>query len=379
MEVIVTKATAEFPVEEFQDYSDLITQSQELVPDIIVDDTIRVKVLDRCGMTCTFCHNEGTPVAANSGFQALRVSIYSDRNQIPFVQGDITGEDEAEFKDVLVALNEGGYAQELHWTGGEPTLSKHLPELTEAAVEAGYSIKMTSNGQSGERGLGRLAAAGLAGVNFSVFGTTPEEFAATQAKVFQTNLKLAEMRLAKMDEAMAAACELGLRVKANIVITGSDDIDRGLRLLDKAPEMVKVRFQADTSNRQPSLLAIYELMRQLDAKPVSREIVAGCSIDNYDYELPGGRLVTFKQARFSRLPGTCDNCAVDEAGECHEGYYGLRLYKDAENTFWIGACLQRMETSETVEHFLAADGIGRAVQEYRLADAQKIKETYGVE
>ena len=27
------------------------------------DTTLRVKIIDACGLTCTFCHNEGTPVA----------------------------------------------------------------------------------------------------------------------------------------------------------------------------------------------------------------------------------------------------------------------------------------------------------------------------
>ena len=30
------------------------------------DRTLRVKIIDACGMTCTFCHNEGTPVAADN-------------------------------------------------------------------------------------------------------------------------------------------------------------------------------------------------------------------------------------------------------------------------------------------------------------------------
>jgi hypothetical protein len=33
---------------------------------IDTDRTLRVKVIDACGLTCTFCHNEGTPVTANA-------------------------------------------------------------------------------------------------------------------------------------------------------------------------------------------------------------------------------------------------------------------------------------------------------------------------
>ena len=30
------------------------------------DRTLRVKIIDACGMTCTFCHNEGTPVVSDN-------------------------------------------------------------------------------------------------------------------------------------------------------------------------------------------------------------------------------------------------------------------------------------------------------------------------
>lgn len=352
----------------FQPYQELIAEEQAIAPTITVDDTIRVKVLDRCGMTCNFCHNEGTPVMSGVGFQALRVSIYAPTNGVGFEQSDIKAEDAESFGRTLAGLRDQGLARELHWTGGEPTLSKELPALTSIARDAGYSVKMTSNGQSGRHRLPELAAAGLTDINFSIFGTTPAELAATQGPAFRNNLKLAELRMSKMREAMETALELGINVKANVVVSGYEDIERGMRLLAQAPEAVKVRFQADTSRRTESLAAIYELMTRLDAHPVAREIVAGCSIDNYDYQLPNGRVVTYKQTHHSRLPEACDGCTIDAAGNYHEGYYGLRLYKDVEDTYWISPCIQRMDTAQTVDEFLQPDGLGAAVKSYREQD-----------
>lgn len=353
--------------------SSMKAAESRLTPIIEIDDTIRVKAIDRCGMTCNFCHNEGTPVTNQTGFQKHRVSIYAANNGIPFTVGDIEGHDKSTFVDALRTMKDAGVADELHWTGGEPTLSKQLPDLTEAAVEVGYRVKMTSNGQSGERGLEALASAGLGGVNFSVFGTTPEELAQTQAPVFTNNLRLASLRLNKMHEAMAAAVGLDLSVKANVVISGESDIDRGLRLLDQAPDSVHVRFQADTSRREESLTAIYRLLHGLGAVPVSRTIVAGSSIDNIEYELPDSRLVTFKQTQSSRLSPACDDCAVDKAGDCHEGYYGLRLYKDGEtNDYWIGVCLQRMDLSQPLDFFASKGGLAKAVQAFRRSEHCKL-------
>lgn len=362
--------------EVFRGYEDLCEAESVIMPTIEVDDTLRVKVLDRCGMTCFFCHNEGTPVMSTTGFQAHRVSIYASRNDIPFTQADILQTDEAGFHDALGRLHDAGHAREVHWTGGEPTLAKQLPVLTSVARDAGYSVKMTSNGQSGERGLSQLAEAGLTGVNFSIFGTTPEELAQTQGALFHDNLRLAAQRLAKMDEAMFAATAFGLKVKANIVISGENDIDRGLRLLESAPEQAHVRFQADTSDRERSLVAIYKLMRELGARPVARIVVAGCSIDNYDYQTPDGRVVTFKQTRPSRLPGVCDDCPVDRAGECHEGYYGLRFYKGADGQYWLSPCIQKMNTAQALDDYLAPEGLGEKVRAYREQDLARLREVY---
>lgn len=167
---------------------------------------------------------------------------------------------------------------------------------------------------------------------------------------------------------MLAALESGLKVKANIVICGPQDIERGLRLLDATPDEVKVRFQADTTNRDASKAAIYELMKTLDGQPISRELVAGCSIDNYDYLLPGGRTVTFKQTRFSRLTESCQDCPVDKAGDCHEGYYGLRLYKGGDSAYWVSPCIQKMDISQPLARFLSNDGMASEVRKYREDD-----------
>jgi len=376
MSEFINLSSMQKPKDPFSEYEDLRAEESALSPTIEIDDTLRIKVLDRCGMTCFFCHNEGTPVASDSGFQKHRVSIYALTNAIPFTQADILQSDESAFSSALGDLYDAGIAKEIHWTGGEPTLAKQLPALTHAARLAGYSVKMTSNGQSGERGLAELADAGLTGINFSIFGTTPEELARTQGPVFQDNLKLATNRLAKMDEAMIAATELGVSVKANVVISGEDDIDRGMRLLENAPESARVRFQADTSDREPSLKAIYKLMRELGARPVARTVVAGCSIDNYDYETPEGRIVTFKQTRFSRLAGVCDNCPIDKAGECHEGYYGIRFYKDAEDSFWLSPCIQKMDTAQRLDDFLADDGLGQTVSNYRERDYARLQKQF---
>src|SRR4051795_488253 len=68
-----------------------------------MDRTLRLKVIDACGMTCTFCHNEGTPVVAdNLGRSPLemtaagrsgRVSIYLGTNGASFLPATVAPDD----------------------------------------------------------------------------------------------------------------------------------------------------------------------------------------------------------------------------------------------------------------------------------------------
>lgn len=46
------------------DIKDLILKERSVPVVIGVDESIRPKIIDSCGMTCNFCHNEGTPVAS---------------------------------------------------------------------------------------------------------------------------------------------------------------------------------------------------------------------------------------------------------------------------------------------------------------------------
>jgi pyruvate-formate lyase-activating enzyme len=133
------------------------------------------------GLTCTFCHNDGTPVVVDNRRRPLgdfttagpsgRASIYAATNGAAFLPAAIP--DNEEFGRALAALRDALGLTEVHLTGGEPTLHPAVARLTKIAVEAGLRVGMTSNGERGERVLPECAAAGLDRVNFSVFGTRP--------------------------------------------------------------------------------------------------------------------------------------------------------------------------------------------------------------
>ncbi|MFI6155313.1 hypothetical protein ACIBCA_21790 [Kitasatospora sp. NPDC051170] len=103
---------------------------------IVRDRTIRIKVIDDCGLACTFCHNEGTPVTADHrGRTELpfaagpgrtgRVSIYSETNGVAFLAAKMAPD--LSFRRAVRTVARAFGADEVHLTGGEPTLTPRCP------------------------------------------------------------------------------------------------------------------------------------------------------------------------------------------------------------------------------------------------------------
>jgi cyclic pyranopterin phosphate synthase len=70
--------------------------------------------------------------------------------------------------------------------------------------------------------------------------------------------------------------------------------------------------------------------------------------------LPDGRQVLFKQIRRVRLPDTCTGCRFNNGRDCHEGFYGVRLYRDRGGRYLVGVCIQRMDLCLPVDKFLSS-------------------------
>ena len=160
------------------------------------DRTLWAKVIDACGLTCTFCHNEGTPVRADQrgvqrglAYRAAgssgRVSLYVPTNGVRFLPAAMCPD--ANFSVALGRVGRALGLDELHLTGGEPTLHNQLPDLIRVARAQGFVVAITSNGENGGKVLAKCAQAGLDRVNFSVFGTTPQELAQVQHRRFQSS------------------------------------------------------------------------------------------------------------------------------------------------------------------------------------------------
>jgi hypothetical protein len=105
-----------------------------------------VKIINSCGMTCTFCHNEGTPVTADnvggiaagmsSSGRTGRRSIYMATNGVRFLPAAVAPD--GEFQTALTTLRDALGLDEFHLTGGEPSLHPRLADLIRVGHDAGF-------------------------------------------------------------------------------------------------------------------------------------------------------------------------------------------------------------------------------------------------
>ncbi|MFF3749627.1 radical SAM protein [Streptomyces sp. NPDC002018] len=318
---------------------------------MVPDRTLRVKIIDDCGLACTFCHNEGTPVVADNRGRPTeeftgtrgrtgRVSIYLRTNGAGFLPERI--KPDSDFALALAAVRGSLPTDEVHFTGGEPTLHPDLPGLIGIARRLGLTVALTSNGENGAAVLPECAAAGLDRINLSVFGTTPEELAEVQAPRFSSP-GLAERKLAALGATVEAASKHGVKVSANIVIPDSSHVERVLRVIEEHGRTVVVRMLVSLEDDGASLAAMREVVNHLGAVPVQRIVTAGASDQRTRYRLPDGRVLYAKSIRPVRLPSTCEGCRLNNGRDCQEGYYGVRLYRAQDGPFMIGVCIQRMD------------------------------------
>jgi cyclic pyranopterin phosphate synthase len=326
------------------------------------DRTLRVKIIDACGMTCTFCHNEGTPVVADNlgssgdryaaAGRSGRVSIYLSSNGARFLPSTVVPDEQ--FASALDTLRLVLGLDEVHLTGGEPTLHPRLAAVIGLARDVGFRVCMTSNGENGARVLPGCARAGLDRVNFSIFGTTAAELAQVQNRRF-TDVNLAQRKIDALRASIATAAIHGIQASANVVVPGYDHAARVHRLLDEFGPELSVRLLNSLNDGPESVTAIERILAELDAVPVARYVTAGASGCRTAYRLPSGRVVLFKQIRPVRLPVTCAGCRFNNGTDCQEGYYGVRLYRDRCGGYQVGVCIQRMDLCLPLAEFASSD------------------------
>ncbi|PSK82255.1 cyclic pyranopterin phosphate synthase [Murinocardiopsis flavida] len=345
------------------------------------DTTLRAKILDACGMTCTFCHNEGTPVVVDNrkrqhvAFTAAgtsgRVSIYASRNGATFLPAPMRPD--PSFAAALESLRVRMGFSELHLTGGEPTLHPQLPAIIARARDEGYEVCMTSNGENGAAQIADCANAGLNRINFSIFGTTPAELAQVQHARFRSPERAAR-KITALRRSIDTCLDHGVRANANIVVLDRTHVERVHRLLDTYAPELSVRLLNSLDHGQTSLDAISRILSERGAVAEAHYVTAGVSGARTSYRLADGRRIYVKWIRPVRLPRTCAGCRFNNDTDCQEGFYGLRLYRSQQHGYLVGVCLQRMDLCWPIEEF-ANSRIADEILSFRMAEHVNLVKT----
>ena len=106
----------------------------------------------RCNLRCQYCHTfQHTPTTAQSDYTLVRFKMLLDR----FTPAHIN---------------------HIHFTGGEATLVKDLPEMAAAARERAILCSLTTNGMAHPDIFRRLADAGIQEIRISCDSHIPEQF-----------------------------------------------------------------------------------------------------------------------------------------------------------------------------------------------------------
>lgn len=212
----------------------------------------------------------------------------------------------------------------------------------------------------------KCVEASLDKVNFSIFGTTPDELAMVQSGKYNDR-SLAEIKLKSLDQSIDTALSFGIKIDANIVMPDITHSDRIVRIMEKYDKSVNVRILNDLGHGDQSYIDIYKFLASLNAAPEQLYIEAGSSISRVKYSLPDGRKLYFKQIRRTTLPTVCETCGFNNDSDCKEGYYGARLYIDDMDNYKIGVCIQRMDLTENVDNFILS---GRADEIVKFRDLE---------
>ena len=314
----------------------------------LVDRSLRIKVTNDCQWSCTFCHNEGTEIPRN---QLKRASIFLDNKAIvlpsvenmPITAGTIAR---------IATLREMG-VDEVHLTGGEPTLHRRLPDFVRGLADYGFKVKMTTNGQARPGTIKQLAEAGLSSVTFSIISFDPEEFIASQRI---KSIPWAATMIAREKANIILTKELGIDVKINIVVSGTHDYPRVDSIREFAQANgIKLVLLNCLGGGDKAQQAVFDYAERHGDFAGTTEFTNNGK-GSAHFILPDGTRIDAKYLRPYHPDVVCGSCEHNGKDTCVEKFYGLRMEFRGGNLY-IRLCVQKtnVDTVMPLSDFINKD------------------------
>ncbi len=295
--------------------------------------SVRVKLHVPCQWSCYFCHMEGNHSSYSiNELDALLAALRPFRDRLGF--------------------------NEVHLTGGEPSIHPQVKQYVRGMREEGFNVKMTTNGQLPVERYLELAEVGLSEVNLSIHTLNPAELA--QLMVPARTVAWAESAIA-FQLALCKVADPLLKVKINTCIGASEKEAIGIAALAKETGL-SWRIMKVLDNTEASYAAMQRLCDTIGAEPQCATLVNGTSSCSLSMRVADGFTFTVKLIRPLLLRAMCSGCKVLDAGQCFEFAYGPRIESVAgrllvRNCLYRSGCPQVLPVSEFFGH-----DVGKEIQ-----------------
>ncbi|MCL5733873.1 MAG: radical SAM protein [Patescibacteria group bacterium] len=273
----------------------------------------------RCQWSCNFCHGEGSFTSADVNTQQLIDALLKFREYFGF--------------------------NEVHFTGGEPTLNEDLPAMISAAHDLGFVTKLTSNGYHEIRRYLKCIDAGLNEINISLHTLNGAGLANIMYP--RRPQQWGERAVARQLD-LIHTIEDKIKVKINTVVTYSEK--EALEIvgwIKNSSPKIEWRLADALSLQGTAYAAIDRVLNKLSAKALAIQITRGCSSASISLEDKDGFKFKVKRILPFKLDPLCKNCPLDERGGCNEYFYGPRL-ENVGGELSVRSCLYRSEHPYTI-------------------------------
>ena len=257
----------------------------------------RVKVRTPCQWTCNFCHMEG-----NHNSVSIR-----DRKIL---------------EDTILAFRDKFGFNDVHFTGGEPSIHPRIVEYVSLAKQHGFTVKMTTNAQA------------------SVSMHTLKGKSLAETMYPPRSILWGEMAIAKQID-IISALKGSLSVKINTV--AGNDVGSVLQIAEFARKLgVSWRVMDELDHPEISFATIMTAAEELQAVPTMAHLIRGSSSCAVTMTCGDGFSFKVKMIRPFKLKGMCDGCLIEAMGKCKEYAYGPRL-EGGLSEVRVRSCLYRNE------------------------------------
>jgi cyclic pyranopterin phosphate synthase len=292
--------------------------------------TLRVSLLSRCNLSCTYC-TMGEDVAKENN---LHQQLAAPEALLATIQ---------QLHNVL-------QLKTIRLTGGEPLLYPQLPELIEGIVSMGVTgIKLTTNGLLLQRMAKPLKDAGMRSVNISLDAVDEDVF----FMVSKRN------HLQRVLDGIDAAIAVGLEVKINSVIMKGVNDSQVIPLLEYAFEKnIPIRFLEVMAmghlhgDPLKYLFTQQELLSAIETKySFTKTDRAGSATSNY-WQTTAGHTFGIIANESEPFCHDCDRLRLDSEGNiygCLSSNHPISLKNTADQVSLISKLQQAMLQKQAVK------------------------------